>query len=59
MAAIQSLGGAGAERVEPLIWVAAPAAAAAIAVVLLALSGHATWSDVVLARLSELPWWLL
>jgi len=47
------------EKNEPFLWVAAPAAAAAVAAVLLGFSNGATWSDLVLARLSDLPWWML
>ncbi len=59
MAALWARQPRSAERMDPLAWVAAPAVLAAVAVVLVAFGGAETWSDILVATLSNLPWWML
>ena len=49
------------ERVasNPLAWVAAASAALAIVVAVLAIPALDTWTDIIFAKLNEIPWGIL
>lgn len=59
MAILRARGREGAARVDPLTWVAAASAAAAIAVLVAAASVGESWTDILMASRIEMPWWLL
>ena len=44
---------------DPMLFVAAPAAVAAVGVVLAAFTGGVAWSDLLTAATSNFPWWML
>lgn len=48
-----------AERIDPWAWVAAPALVGAVVAVVAAFTGGDSWSDILVATLSDLPWWML
>jgi hypothetical protein len=59
MAALRAAAPDSPAKVDPLAWVAAASAAAAIAVLVAALRVGESWTDALAANLIDLPWWLL
>jgi len=47
------------QKTDPLLWVAVPSAAAAIVALCATLTGGDGWADVLMAAVSDLPWWML
>jgi hypothetical protein len=59
MAAVYALPHNGRALTDPLAWVAAASAVAAVVVLAMASGYGDSWSDAFVASRIELPWWLL
>jgi len=59
MAALRTMPGNGRTVADPLAWIAAASAAAAIAVLVATFSFGESWTDPFMASRIDLPWWLL